>query len=55
MEPIFELALDLPVKGSRERLRSLHKQLRDAILDGRLQPGLRLPPTRVLAAMQKKA
>ncbi len=50
MEPIFELALDLPDKGSRERLRSLHRQLRDAILDGRLQPGLRLPPTRVLAS-----
>ncbi|MES2106455.1 MAG: PLP-dependent aminotransferase family protein [Pseudomonadota bacterium] len=51
MEPIFELALSLPGKDSRNLLRALHSQLRAAILDGRLQPGLRLPPTRVLAAM----
>ncbi|HTD05156.1 PLP-dependent aminotransferase family protein [Undibacterium sp.] len=50
MEPIFELALSLPGKDSRNLLRSLHSQLRAGILDGRLQPGLRLPPTRVLAA-----
>jgi GntR family transcriptional regulator/MocR family aminotransferase len=49
MEPIFELALKLPEKGSRDLLRSLHQQLRAAILEGRLQPGLRLPPTRRLA------
>jgi GntR family transcriptional regulator / MocR family aminotransferase len=49
MEPIFSLALDLPPAGSRERLRTLHRQLRLAILDGRLQPGLRLPATRMLA------
>jgi GntR family transcriptional regulator / MocR family aminotransferase len=50
MEPIFELAIDLPKSGSRELLRSLHAQLRAAIIDGRLQPGVRLPPTRELAA-----
>lgn len=50
MEPIFELALDLPGKDSRQLLRTMHSQFRAAILDGRLQPGLRLPPTRVLAA-----
>src|ERR1700743_2335248 len=50
MEPIFALPLQLPPRSSRERLRSLHQQLRAAILEGRLQPGLRLPPTRSLAA-----
>jgi GntR family transcriptional regulator/MocR family aminotransferase len=49
MEPIFDLAIDIPAKGSREMLRSLHRQLRAAIVDGRLQPGLRLLPTRLLA------
>ena len=49
MEPIFSLALQLPPRGSREVLRALHGQLKAAILDGRLQPGLRLPATRVLA------
>ena len=50
MEPIFELSIALPPRGSRERLRALHHQLRTAIIEGRLQPGLRLPPTRSLAA-----
>jgi GntR family transcriptional regulator / MocR family aminotransferase len=49
MEPIFGLPLQVPPRSSRERLRSLHQQLRAAILEGRLQPGLRLPPTRSLA------
>src|SRR5438105_3852488 len=49
MDPIFQLAIILPPRGSRERLRALHAQLRAAILDGRLQPGLRLPATRALA------
>jgi GntR family transcriptional regulator / MocR family aminotransferase len=49
MEPLFELAIALPAKGSGELLRSLHRQLRTAILDGRLRAGLRLPPTRMLA------
>jgi len=55
MEPIseltdFELAIHLPPRGSRDLLHALHQQLRTAIVDGRLQPGLRLPPTRTLAA-----
>lgn len=50
MEHVFDLPLHLPGKDSRRLLSSLHSQLRAAILDGRLQPGLRLPPTRVLAA-----
>jgi GntR family transcriptional regulator/MocR family aminotransferase len=49
MEPLFQLGLSIPAHGSRDRLRALHRQLREAILDGRLQPGLRLPPTRELA------
>ena len=50
MEPLFPLALDLPPAGSRALLRALHGQLRLGILEGRLQPGLRLPATRGLAA-----
>jgi GntR family transcriptional regulator/MocR family aminotransferase len=49
MEPLFELAIRLPNTGSRDLLREVHQQLRDAILDGRLQPGARLPATRALA------
>ena len=50
MEPVFEFAIELPPRDSRNLLRALHGQLRAAILDGRLQPGLRLPATRALAA-----
>lgn len=50
MEPLFELSIALPSRGSGERLRALHHQLRTAIIEGRLQPGLKLPPTRSLAA-----
>ncbi|MDM0009168.1 PLP-dependent aminotransferase family protein [Variovorax sp. J22G73] len=49
MEPLFELDLRLPSPGSRDLLRELHRQLRGAIVDGRLQPGTRLPATRALA------
>ncbi|HZR34747.1 MAG TPA: PLP-dependent aminotransferase family protein [Nevskia sp.] len=48
--PALEFALDLPGRESRRLLRALHGQLRAAILDGRLRPGLRLPSTRALAA-----
>jgi GntR family transcriptional regulator / MocR family aminotransferase len=50
MQSSLELPISIPPRKSRERLRSLHRQLRTAILQGRLQPGLRLPPTRLLAA-----
>jgi GntR family transcriptional regulator/MocR family aminotransferase len=50
MEPLFEIAVTLPRRGSRELLRALHGQLRAAILDGRLKPELKLPATRDLAA-----
>ena len=50
--PLFSLALDLPARGSGELLLpALHRQLRAAILDGRLAPGLRLPSTRTLALL----
>src|SRR5262245_25446886 len=49
MEPIFELSVSLPPKGSRDLLRAVHGQIRAAIIDGRLQAGLRLPSTRALA------
>jgi len=51
MDPIFELAIDLPPRGSGKLLKTLHQQLRSAIVNGRLQPGTRLPATRQLAAM----
>jgi len=46
---MLELAITLPPRGSGAVMRVLHKELRAAILDGRLKPGLRLPSTRVLA------
>lgn len=49
MEPLLELPVRLPARGKRNLLREVHRQLKAAILDGRLQPGLRLPATRALA------
>jgi GntR family transcriptional regulator / MocR family aminotransferase len=46
MEPLLQLDIALPERGSRAILHSLHAQLRAAILDGRLKPGVRLPSTR---------
>ncbi len=45
----MQLDIDLPPAGSRQRMASLHQQLRTAILEGRLAPGTRLPTTRELA------
>lgn len=50
MEPLLPCSITLPKRGSRRLLRDLHHQLRSAITDGRLQPGLRLPSTRSLAS-----
>src|SRR6478609_3100150 len=50
MEPELPLSLRLPPAGSRQLLREVHAQLRAAILDSRLQPGLRMPATRTFAA-----
>ena len=46
----FDLAIHLPARNSRQMGRDLHGQLRAAIIGGRLQPGLRLPASRVMAA-----
>lgn len=45
----FQLDLVRPPAGVRRLLHDLHRQLRSAIADGRLQPGLRLPSTRAFA------
>ncbi|HEY2464234.1 MAG TPA: PLP-dependent aminotransferase family protein [Steroidobacteraceae bacterium] len=50
VEPLFELKLDLKPRGSREASRTLHHELRAAILDGRLAAGAKLPATRKSAA-----
>jgi GntR family transcriptional regulator/MocR family aminotransferase len=47
MEPILELPIRVAPRGAR--VSELHRQLRAAIIEGRLKPGLRLPPTRALA------
>jgi GntR family transcriptional regulator / MocR family aminotransferase len=46
---MLELAITLPPRGSGAVMRVLHRELRAAIIDGRLKPGLRLPSTRILA------
>ncbi|TLY53380.1 MAG: PLP-dependent aminotransferase family protein [Gammaproteobacteria bacterium] len=46
MDPLFEIELELPAKGSRDAARSLFEQLKAAILDRRLTAGAKLPPTR---------
>ena len=50
MDPLFEIQLDLPAKGSRASGRALYRELKAAILDGRLRPGAQLPATRKSAA-----
>ncbi len=49
MSVVLELPLQLPPAGSRDLRRRLHEQLKAAILDGRLAPGLQLPASRALA------
>jgi GntR family transcriptional regulator / MocR family aminotransferase len=46
MDLLFEIELDLAAKGSRDSSRTLYRQLKAAILDGRLTPGAKLPATR---------
>jgi GntR family transcriptional regulator / MocR family aminotransferase len=50
MEPLFEFELDLAAMGSRDSSRSLYRQLKEAILDGRLGVGAKLPATRQSAS-----
>src|SRR5687767_6348094 len=49
MDPILALGIALPEGTTRGLFRSVHAQLRAAIQDGRLKPGLQLPPSRTLA------
>ncbi|HEY0879859.1 MAG TPA: PLP-dependent aminotransferase family protein [Zeimonas sp.] len=49
MEPVLALDVHVPPRGSRARLRTLHAQLRNGIVQGRLHAGLLLPSTRLLA------
>ena len=46
MNPLFEIELKPAPKGSREAGQNLYRQLKAAIVDGRLPPGARLPATR---------
>jgi GntR family transcriptional regulator/MocR family aminotransferase len=43
---LFEVDLDRAAKGSRDSSRTLYRQLKAAILDGRLAAGAKLPATR---------
>jgi GntR family transcriptional regulator/MocR family aminotransferase len=49
MNFLFELNVATAAKGSREVAGNLYRQLRSAILDGRLRPGSKLPSTRSAA------
>jgi GntR family transcriptional regulator / MocR family aminotransferase len=49
MEPLLPIGIHLPEPGRRTLLHDLHRQLRSAIVEGRLRPGLRLPSTRSVA------
>ena len=50
MEPVFPFALALPDRGQGGLTLELHRQLRSAILDGRLPAEAPLPATRQVAA-----
>jgi len=51
MDPLFEIELEPAERRSRQRAISLYRQLRDAIKDGRLAAGARLPASRHSAAI----
>ena len=50
MEPVFPFDLTLPAPGAGTLTDSLHRQLRSAIVEGRVSPGAQLPATRRAAA-----
>lgn len=50
MDPAIAFDITLPRQGSRRRQQTIHAHLRAAVLDGRLQPGVRVPASRALAA-----
>jgi GntR family transcriptional regulator/MocR family aminotransferase len=47
MDTLFEIKLDLTTGGSRQASESLYRQLKAAILDGRLAAGAKLPVPRM--------
>ena len=47
MDTLFEIKLDAAAKGSRQASESLYRQLKAAILDGRLAAGAKLPVPRM--------
>jgi len=47
MDTLFEIKLDVAAKGSRQASESLYRQLKAAILDGRLAAGAKLPVPRM--------
>jgi len=49
MDPLFEIELERPAPGSRDAARSLYRQLKAAIEDGRLASGAKLPASRKAA------
>jgi GntR family transcriptional regulator/MocR family aminotransferase len=50
MDSLFEIEMERPIPGSRDAGRFLFRQLKDAILDGRLAAGTQLPASRQSAA-----
>jgi GntR family transcriptional regulator / MocR family aminotransferase len=48
-DPLIGFDITLPRLGSRRRHHAIHAQLRQAVLDGRLKPGVRVPASRALA------
>jgi GntR family transcriptional regulator / MocR family aminotransferase len=46
MDPLFEIEIERPTPGSRDSARALYRQLKEAIQDGRLAAGARLPASR---------
>jgi GntR family transcriptional regulator / MocR family aminotransferase len=46
MDSLFEIELERPIPGSRDAGRRLYRQLKEAIQDGRLAAGTRLPASR---------
>lgn len=49
-EPVFAVAIDLPAAGEGALAAALHRQLRAAVIDGRLAAGSALPSSRRAAA-----
>lgn len=51
MEPVFELDVTHPERGSRSASEHIYRQLHDAIMEGRLAARTRMPPTRYSKAV----